>query len=158
MLRLVLCGNSCQAVSCCALPCLFPFLPQAVQDTIHTETGGQGEVTCRFTHVYPDGPAPYYTVLVRGANQGAKEPVVEAQCRIRTWQRIKRRAMDAILAHGGTASHHHAVGRLHRRPWAEQEKGAEGKLFLRCLSDSKRVLDPAGVMNPGVLLPVHAKL
>jgi alkyldihydroxyacetonephosphate synthase len=61
---------------------------------------------------------------------------------------IKRAASDAVLASGGTITHHHAVGRTHR-PWYERQRPA---LFADALRAAKGALDPAGIMNPGVLL------
>ncbi len=99
---------------------------------------GQGSVTCRFTHVYPDGPAPYYTLLAP-ARRGQE---------IAQWDEIKKRVSDALEAAGGTITHHHSVGRDHR-PWYDRER-PDG--FARALSAAKRALDPAGVLNPGVLI------
>jgi alkyldihydroxyacetonephosphate synthase len=98
---------------------------------------GSGSVACRFTHVYPDGPAPYYTVLAPG-RRGSE---------IEQWAEIKAAASEALLAAGGTITHHHAVGRDHR-PWYDRER-PDG--FARALRAVKRELDPSGVMNPGVL-------
>jgi alkyldihydroxyacetonephosphate synthase len=95
-------------------------------------------VTCRFTHVYPDGPAPYFTVLAP-ARRGDEE----AQ-----WWEMKRAASDAIVAAGGTITHHHAVGRDHR-PWYDQQRP---DAFAAALRGAKAAVDPAGIMNPGVLL------
>jgi hypothetical protein len=64
------------------------------------------------------------------------------------------RSSDAILAHGGTITHHHAVGRTHR-PWFEAERGP---VWLATLESAKRVLDPEWILNPGVLLPVPRAL
>jgi alkyldihydroxyacetonephosphate synthase len=88
--------------------------------------------------VYPDGPAPYFTVVV--ASKG--KPVQE-------WERIKEAASKVILTHGATITHHHAVGRDHM-PFYVQESD---KLFLRSLTAVKRELDPHSIMNPGVLIP-----
>ncbi|HLQ62359.1 MAG TPA: FAD-binding oxidoreductase [Candidatus Acidoferrales bacterium] len=99
---------------------------------------GQGFVSCRFTHVYPDGPAPYYTVVAPG----------RAGAELEQWQAVKRAASEAILAEGGTITHHHAVGRDHR-PWYDRERP---ELFGKALRAAKAALDPAGIMNPGVLL------
>jgi alkyldihydroxyacetonephosphate synthase len=63
------------------------------------------------------------------------------------WAAIKTAASDAILRHGGTITHHHAVGRDHR-PWYDQERP---ELFAAALGAAKRALDPAGLLNPGVL-------
>jgi alkyldihydroxyacetonephosphate synthase len=109
---------------------------QATRDAV-TRVCGSGSVACRFTHVYPDGPAPYYTVLAPG-RRGSE---------IEQWAEIKSAASEALLAAGGTITHHHAVGRDHR-PWYDRER-PDG--FARALRAVKRELDPAGVMNPGVL-------
>jgi alkyldihydroxyacetonephosphate synthase len=95
-------------------------------------------VTCRFTHVYPDGPAPYFTVLAP-ARRGDEE----AQ-----WWDMKRAASDAIIAAGGTITHHHAVGRDHRE-WYDRQRP---DLFAAALRGAKAAVDPGGIMNPGVLL------
>ncbi|HET6417617.1 MAG TPA: FAD-binding oxidoreductase [Polyangiales bacterium] len=102
------------------------------------ETCGAGFISCRFTHVYPDGPAPYFTFVAPG-RFGAE---------IDQWMTIKKAASDAVISHGGTITHHHAVGRVHR-PWYERQRPP---LFGDALLAVKRVLDPDGVMNPGVLV------
>ncbi len=99
---------------------------------------GKAMVSCRFAYVYPDGPAPYYTVL----GQGRPGSEVEQ------WADIKAAASDAIIAAGGTITHHHAVGRYHR-PWYDRERPP---LFAEAYRAARRVLDPAGIMNPGVLI------
>ncbi len=99
---------------------------------------GAGQVTCRFTHVYPDGPAPYYTVIAPG-RRGAE---------LEQWAAVKRAAADAIIRLGGTITHHHAVGRDHR-PWYDRER-PDG--FAAALTAAKATLDPAGILNPGVLI------
>jgi alkyldihydroxyacetonephosphate synthase len=99
---------------------------------------GAGTVACRFTHVYPDGPAPYYTVLARG-RRGAE---------LEQWGAIKAAASEAILRLGGTITHHHAVGRDHRAGYDRERP----ELFARALRAAKAALDPAGVLNPGALV------
>jgi alkyldihydroxyacetonephosphate synthase len=99
---------------------------------------GAGQVTCRFTHVYADGPAPYYTVIAPG-RRGAE---------LEQWAAIKAAASDAILRLGGTITHHHAVGRDHR-PWYDRERP---DAFAAALVAAKAALDPAGILNPGVLV------
>ncbi len=99
---------------------------------------GRGQVTCRFTHVYPDGPAPYYTVIAPG-RPGAQ---------LEQWAVIKQAAADAIIRLGGTITHHHAVGRDHR-PWYDHQRP---DLFADALRAGKRALDPRGILNPGVLI------
>ncbi|HEY5430396.1 MAG TPA: FAD-binding oxidoreductase [Solirubrobacteraceae bacterium] len=102
------------------------------------EVCGAGTVSCRLTHVYPDGPAPYYTVLAP-ARHGAE---------LEQWAAIKRAAADAVLAGGGTITHHHAVGRDHR-PWYDRQRPEP---FAAALRAAKATLDPAGALNPGVLI------
>ena len=58
-------------------------------------------------------------------------------------------ASEAIVSNGGTISHHYGVGEDHL-PWIAQEKGALGIEVLRAV---KQAVDPAGVLNPGKLLP-----
>jgi len=99
---------------------------------------GRGMVSCRFAYLYPDGPAPYYTVLAQ-ARPGAE---------LEQWSEIKAAASEALLAAGGTITHHHAVGRYHR-PWYDQERPP---LFAEAFRAARRVLDPTGIMNPGVLV------
>jgi alkyldihydroxyacetonephosphate synthase len=99
---------------------------------------GSPRLSCRFTHVYPDGPAPYYTVLAP-ARRGDE---------VAQWAEIKAAASDAVLASGGTITHHHAVGRDHR-PWYDRQRP---DTFAEALRASKRALDPAGILNPGVLI------
>jgi alkyldihydroxyacetonephosphate synthase len=103
---------------------------------------GAGEqpwrVCCRFTHVYPDGPAPYYTVIAP-ARRGEE---------VEQWAAIKRAVSDAISRAGGTITHHHAIGRDHR-PWYDLQRPAP---FAEALRAAKASLDPSGIMNPGVLI------
>lgn len=102
------------------------------------DTCGAGFVSCRFTHVYPDGPAPYFTFIAPGRH-GAE---------VEQWMAIKKAGSDAVIANGGTITHHHAVGRVHR-PWYEQQRPDGFGDVLRAV---KSTLDPSGVMNPGVLI------
>jgi alkyldihydroxyacetonephosphate synthase len=67
---------------------------------------------------------------------------------VEIWDRLKRVAADAITAHGGTVTHHHAVGRDHR-PWYDRQRPVP---FALALAAAKRALDPAGILNPGALL------
>lgn len=119
-------------------PALHEAVTKAVDGAMKAACGG-GMVTCRFTHVYPDGPAPYYTFVAPG-RPGAE---------LEQWAKIKAAASEALLANGGTITHHHAVGRLHR-PWWEKERSP---LFEMALTAAKDRLDPSGILNPGCLLP-----
>jgi alkyldihydroxyacetonephosphate synthase len=94
--------------------------------------------TCRFTHVYPDGPAPYFTV-VEPARRGSE---------LEQWDEIKARASEAVLSAGGTITHHHAVGRDHR-PWYDRQRP---DAFAQALRGAKNALDPAWILNPGTLI------
>ena len=110
----------------------------ATERAILEATGLKGEVTCRFTHVYPDGPAPYFSFHALGRHGALLEQ----------WQAIKNAASDALIEAGGTITHHHAVGRDHR-PWYDHQRPG---LFAAALRAAKRELDPQGVLNPGVLI------
>jgi alkyldihydroxyacetonephosphate synthase len=109
----------------------------AAEEAVRTACGA-GQVTCRFTHVYPDGPAPYYTVIAPA----------RADAQLEQWAEIKRAASEAILRLGGTITHHHAVGRDHR-PWYDRERPQGFAVALRA---AKRALDPRAILNPGVLI------
>jgi alkyldihydroxyacetonephosphate synthase len=102
------------------------------------EICGGGTITCRFTHVYPDGPAPYFTVMA--PSRWGRE--------LAQWAEIKAAASEALLAHGGTITHHHSVGRDHR-PWYDRQRP---DVFAAGLRATKAELDPAGILNPGVLI------
>ncbi len=102
------------------------------------EALGEGRVTCRLTHVYPDGAAPYFTVLA-DARRGDE---------LAQWEEVKAAASEAILAAGGTITHHHAVGRDHR-PWYDRQRPEP---FAAALRAAKAAVDPAGMLNPGVLI------
>jgi len=102
------------------------------------EGPGAPRVSCRFTHVYPDGPAPYFTVLAPAVRGGEVEQ----------WDEVKAAAAEAVIEGGGTITHHHAVGRDHR-PWYDRQRPAP---FAAALRAAKAELDPAGMLNPGVLI------
>jgi alkyldihydroxyacetonephosphate synthase len=120
----------------------FPALHAAVKSAVREALGAVGApdgfVSCRFTHVYADGPAPYYTVIAPG-RPGAE---------LEQWAAVKQAASAAIDGAGGTATHHHAVGRDHR-PAYDRERP---DLYAAVLRAAKASLDPGGVLNPGVLL------
>jgi alkyldihydroxyacetonephosphate synthase len=103
-----------------------------------TEGRGAPRISCRFTHVYPDGPAPYYTVLAP-ARRGDE---------VAQWDEIKAAVSETVNGAGGTITHHHAVGRDHR-PWYDRQRPGP---FADALRAAKRELDPNGVLNPGVLI------
>jgi alkyldihydroxyacetonephosphate synthase len=109
----------------------------AAEDAVRRECGG-GQVTVRFTHAYPDGPAPYYSVIAPS----------RAGSQLAQWSEIKAAASDTLIAAGGTITHHHAVGRDHRA-WYDRQR-PDG--FARALAAAKRTLDPAFILNPGVLI------
>jgi alkyldihydroxyacetonephosphate synthase len=102
------------------------------------EGPGAPRVSCRFTHVYPDGPAPYFTILAPAVRGGEVEQ----------WDEIKAAVSDALIEAGGTITHHHAVGRDHR-PWYDRQRPAP---FAAALRAAKAELDPAAILNPGVLI------
>ncbi|MBI1397521.1 MAG: FAD-binding protein [Betaproteobacteria bacterium] len=110
----------------------------ATRRAIRDVTGREGSVSCRFTHVYPDGPAPYFSFYAL-PRRGAE---------LQQWREIKEAASEALLAAGGTITHHHAVGRDHR-PWYDRQRP---EAFATVLRAAKRALDPNALLNPGVLV------
>src|SRR4051812_16526178 len=117
----------------------FPALREACVAAARTVLDDErATVTCRFTHAYPDGPAPYFTVLAP-ARRGEEAD---------QWWAVKRAVSDAVIDAGGTITHHHAVGRAHR-PWYDRQRPEP---FAHALRGAKAAVDPAGVLNPGVLL------
>lgn len=113
---------------------------RAVAEVCGSQAEGQGapRISCRLTHVYPDGAAPYFTVLAPAVRGGEVEQ----------WDEIKAAASEAIIAAGGTITHHHAVGRDHR-PWYDRQRPDP---FAAALTAAKSALDPADLLNPGVLI------
>jgi alkyldihydroxyacetonephosphate synthase len=105
---------------------------------VPAEGAGAPRVSCRFTHVYPDGVAPYFTVLAPAVRGGE----------VAQWDEIKAAVSEALIEGGGTITHHHAVGRDHR-PWYDRQRPAP---FAAALRAAKAELDPAGMLNPGVLI------
>jgi alkyldihydroxyacetonephosphate synthase len=119
------------------LPGFVARVREAAEAAVAAECGA-GRVTCRLTHAYPDGAAPYFTVLAP-ARRGSE---------LEQWDAVKAAASEAVEAAGGTITHHHAVGRDHR-PWYDRQRPAP---FAAALRAAKRELDPSAIMNPGVLI------
>jgi alkyldihydroxyacetonephosphate synthase len=113
---------------------------RAIAELGSAPRGGLGapRVSCRFTHVYSDGVAPYFTVLAPAVRGGEVEQ----------WDEVKAAVSEAIIGAGGTITHHHAVGRDHR-PWYDRQRPPA---FAAALRAAKAELDPAGMLNPGVLV------
>jgi alkyldihydroxyacetonephosphate synthase len=99
---------------------------------------GAGTITCRLTHVYPDGAAPYFTLLAP-ARRGSE---------LEQWAHVKAAASEAVLDAGGTITHHHAVGRDHRS-WYDRQRPEP---FAQALRAAKAAVDPGAILNPGVLV------
>ncbi len=99
---------------------------------------GKGLVTCRLTHLYPDGSAPYFTVLAK-ARPGSE---------ISQWMEIKELASQTILDNGGTITHHHAVGRDHQK-WYKSEIPEH---IYKGFEALKHHFDPHGILNPGAVI------
>nr|WP_035804098.1 FAD-binding oxidoreductase [Kitasatospora mediocidica] len=135
------CGALCETLETATdwsnLAALKTAVTAALQGALQ-ESGSTSLVMCHISHVYPTGASLYFTVL--GAQQG--DPIEQ-------WAAAKQAACDAIMATGGTITHHHAVGADHR-PWMAQEIGDLGVAILRAV---KNTVDPAGILNPGKLIP-----
>ena len=104
-----------------------------------SERGTPPLVMCHVSHLYPSGASLYFTFFA-AQEQGSE---------LEQWQAAKSAATDAIVAAGGTITHHHAVGRDHAA-WLEREIGPLGVELIRA---AKERVDPSGIMNPGKLLP-----
>jgi alkyldihydroxyacetonephosphate synthase len=114
----------------------------AVRNALTTSLTGRGTpplVMCHVSHLYPSGASLYFTFIA--AQERGRE--------IEQWRAAKSAASDAIVAAGGTITHHHAIGTDHA-PWMRAEVGDLGIELLRA---AKERLDPRGVMNPGKLIP-----
>jgi alkyldihydroxyacetonephosphate synthase len=111
---------------------------RAIADSLAAQ-GTPGLVWCHLSHAYADGASLYFTFASR-ARRGTE---------VEQWRAVKRAACEAIVSHGATITHHHAVGRDHA-PYMKAEVGETGLDLLRAVKDQ---LDPAGIMNPGKLLP-----
>ncbi|GIJ70446.1 FAD-binding oxidoreductase [Virgisporangium ochraceum] len=111
---------------------------RAVREALVTALGAGALVLCHISHVYAAGASLYFTVVAPQAD----DPVDQ-------WRTAKAAASDAIVASGATISHHHGVGTDHR-PWLATEIGPVGTAMLRAV---KNAVDPAGILNPGVLIP-----
>ncbi|MGH3948654.1 MAG: FAD-binding oxidoreductase [Pseudonocardiaceae bacterium] len=109
-----------------------------VAAAVREVTGADGMINCRITHVYPDGVAPYFTVIAAG-RRGSE---------LAMWDEIKTAAMEVLNRHRATITHHHAVGRDHR-PGYDRQRPEPFAVALRAAKDA---LDPSGVLNPGVLI------
>ena len=111
-------------------------------------TGADCTLSCRFTHIYPDGPAPYFTFYAVGSNTG------DMASMLARWRDIKLAANEAVTSLGGTVTHHHAVGRDHRPSGYDTQSPP---LFREAFAGARQVLDPQGMMNPGVLIDTPAR-
>ncbi|MDD5334599.1 MAG: FAD-binding oxidoreductase [Rhodoferax sp.] len=118
-----------------------------VQSVIERVTGQGSLLSCRITHLYPDGVAPYFTIAVLGSPNGDVASALAA------WREIKLAANAAVVAQGGSITHHHAVGRDHRSGYEIEVPD----LFRQMLSAAKAVADPAGILNPGVLIATRQR-
>ena len=115
---------------------------EKTERVIREVTGQAASVSCRFTHVYPDGPAPYFSWSALGTKSG------NLADSLAKWREIKRATNDIVVELGGTVTHHHAVGRDHRSGYEKQSP----PLFRAALQAAKKALDPEGILNPGVLI------
>ena len=116
-------------------------LHESVGEALRAALAGRGTpplVMCHVSHLYPAGASLYFTFLARQEEDALGQ-----------WRAAKTAASEAIVAGGGTITHHHAIGRDHRE-WITAESGPLGVEVLRA---AKERLDPAGIMNPGKLLP-----
>lgn len=134
-------GALCETLETATDWLTIPALKAAVTEALTTslaESGSPALVMCHISHVYPTGASLYFTVIA-----GQRGNPIEQ------WMAAKKAASDAIVATGATITHHHAVGTDHRR-WMHDEVGELGVQLLHAI---KMALDPAGILNPGKLIP-----
>ncbi|WP_235560853.1 FAD-binding oxidoreductase [Microbacterium sp. Leaf320] len=132
----VFCETLETATTWANIPTLKAAVTTALRDGL-SDSGAKPYVMCHVSHIYATGASLYFTVLA-----SIRSDPMEV------WAQVKARVNDAIIANGGTISHHHAVGRDHA-PWLEQEIGETG---VRILAAIKRELDPTGILNPGAVI------
>jgi alkyldihydroxyacetonephosphate synthase len=132
-----LCETLETATAWAGVPTLKAAVTEALTSAL-TASGTNALVMCHISHVYPTGASLYFTVVAGQRGDAAQQ-----------WQAAKVAACDAIVAAGGTITHHHAVGVDHRH-WMPAEIGELGVQVLRAV---KQTLDPAEIMNPGKLIP-----
>ena len=148
VLRGVLTNTFETAITWDKLPAFYTEINLAADRVMSKQkNNGLFQFTCRFTHVYPDGPAPYFTAVCGG-------DIGEGDKRIQQWLEIKNAVTDVMIKFGATSTHHHAVGRLHRRHYDVER----GELFEKSLAALKDVHDPKWILNPNVLLNHQSKL
>jgi alkyldihydroxyacetonephosphate synthase len=134
-------GALCETLETATTWSNVPTLKAAVTEALTSELTAGGTaalVMCHISHVYPTGASLYFTVVAGQRGDVAQQ-----------WRAAKTAACDAIIANGGTITHHHAVGADHR-PWMSAEIGDLGVAVLRAV---KQTLDPVGILNPGKLIP-----
>ena len=134
-------GALCETLETATTWSNLPVLKAAVTEALTTalsESGTAALVMCHISHVYPTGASLYFTVVAGQRGDAAEQ-----------WNTVKAVAARAIVDNGGTITHHHAVGADHR-PWMTDEIGDLGVAVLRAV---KQTLDPAGILNPGKLIP-----
>jgi alkyldihydroxyacetonephosphate synthase len=118
-----------------------PALKTGVTEALVNSLSGQGTppiVLCHLSHVYETGASLYFTVI----SAQTDDPLAQ-------WRKAKTEASQAIATAGGTITHHHAVGTDHRDAYVEEI----GPLAVEALQAVKQVLDPNGILNPGILIP-----
>lgn len=123
------------AVPWSAVPAFYRSVLEATGAALD-EVCGYGGVACRVTHAYPDGVALYFSFYAPG----------EHDALLTQWHELKAAVSEAVVAGGGTMSHHHAMGRDHK-PWAREELP---EAFRGAIRGAKSKLDPAGMLNPGL--------
>ena len=111
---------------------------ESARAIVQQVTGTPGIVTCRLTHVYPDGAAPYFGIYAPGSWDGI----------VSQWDEMKAAVSETLHTLGGTITHHHAVGRDHR-PWYDRQRP---DVFAAAVRGAKSALDPAGILNPGIMV------
>ena len=122
-------------------PALYNRVMEVTAEAMKEATGRPGSLSCRFVYVYPDGPAPYWSYYCLGNHGQLKEQ----------WKHVKLAATNEFLKHGGSITHHTSIGRDHMK-WLNEQTD---DIYRNILQTAKTAVDPHGVMNPGVVIPVE---
>lgn len=103
------------------------------------EQGLPGFMFCHMSHSYHSGACLYFTFAF---------PYSSEDVALEQYLHVKKAIQQAFIDHGGTLSHHHAVGTEHQ-PWIEQDITPVG---VSILNDLFTGTDPGRNLNPGKIV------
>lgn len=115
---------------------LYNHARDAILDAI-SKTGVQAWCGCHISHTYHTGASLYFTFAFKQSGNALSQ-----------YAEVKNAAENAFIQHGGTLSHHHAVGYEHM-PWLSHDISSTG---IEAIYGIKQRLDATGIMNPGKII------